>query len=236
MLKLDTWLDRCAAVFVKHGCEVPLLELLSVSPATATITAGFWPPTDDENLLCCPCCTPERLDVPSEVTWISCDECGAWFHSYCVRVPDVAVETLESFRCPRCCRMHQQSYVFAPTLPPPILRTMRPSVETAEALRLAAADDGVAAPEVEALKALVDAATLWKSQLHDELQALAAAQPPPSSSPDGLPLLPSLFQPPSATDLPTDTLVQLLGAAAPIELTMPEAQQLACVVARRAVA
>ena len=235
VLKLDTWLDRCAAVFVKHGCEVPLLELLSVSPATATITAGFWPPTDDENLLCCPCCTPERLDVPSEVTWISCDECGAWFHSYCVRVPDVAVETLDSFRCPRCCSMHQQSYVFAPTLPPPILRTMRPAVQAAEALRRAAADDGVAAPEVEALQALLDAAAVWKSQLHDELQALAPAQPPPpSSSPDGLPLLPSLFQPPSATDLPTDTLVQLLGAAAPIELTMPEAQQLACVAARRA--
>ena len=243
VLKLDTWLDRCAAVFVKHGCEVPLLELLSVSPVTATTTAvrsptpspGFWPPTDEENLLCCPCCTPERLDVPSEVTWISCDECGAWFHSYCVRVPDVAVETLDSFRCPRCCSMHQQAYVFAPTLPPPILRTMRPAVQTAEALRRAAADDGVAAPEVEALQALLDAAAVWKSQLHDELQALAPAQPPPpSSSPDGLPLLPSLFQPPSATDLPTDTLVQLLGAAAPIELTMPEAQQLACVAARRA--
>jgi hypothetical protein len=98
-----------------------------------------------------------------------------------------------------------------------------------------AADDGVAAPEVEALQALLDAAAVWKSQLHDELQALAPAQPPPpSSSPDGLPLLPSLVQPPSATDLPTDTLVQLLGAAAPIELTMPEAQQLACVAARRA--
>ena len=131
--------------------------------------------------------------------------------------------------------MNQQAYVFAPTLPPPIMRTMRPAVQAAEALRRAAADDGVAAPEVEALQALLDAAAVWKSQLHDELQALAPAQPPPpSSSPDGLPLLPSLFQPPSATDLPTDTLVQVLGAAAPIELTMPEAQQLACVAARRA--
>ena len=75
-------------------------------------------------VLCCACCTPDTPGVPSEVSWVRCDECDGWFHSYCVRVPDAVAETLDSFRCPRCCTLAGAAYAFgSAALPPPILTT-----------------------------------------------------------------------------------------------------------------
>ena len=164
---LDEWLSRCALLFVKPQCGRPLLAVLR----NDTASAGMWPPSDDENLLCCACCTPDTLGVPSEVSWVGCDECDGWFHSYCVRVPDAVAETLDSFRCPRCCTLAGAAYAFgSAALPPPILTTMRPSFRATEAL-LAAADGASASRTAEAcaVRALLEATARWREGLRGEV-------------------------------------------------------------------
>ena len=173
---LDGWLARCAHAFVKPLCHRSLLEVLRIDFSAE----GAWPPTDDENLACCACCTPDQAGIPAEVTWVGCDACDAWYHSFCVRVPDAVAESLEQFTCPRCAKAAGTPYAFTPEsgLPPPILTTMRPSLDTAEALLEQAISLSVATPEVDAVKALVAATISWRQALRErvaEAESVAAA-------------------------------------------------------------
>ena len=149
----ETWLARCEKLFSKPRCHRPLRAVLR----NDTSSEGMWPPTDDENLLCCACCTPETPNVPSEVSWVGCDGCEAWYHSYCVRVPDAAAEALEHFECPRCCGASGRPYAFAPPsgLAPPILTTMRPSLKAVEALVADASAVCLSCDEVDAVLLLL---------------------------------------------------------------------------------
>ena len=189
----------------------PSIELSSQDRPSVELLSEGWPPTDEENELCCPCCTPERPDVPTQVTWVGCDGCDAWYHSYCVRVPDALVETLEHFSCPRCCQLEGKPYTFSPTVPPPILRTMRPSYAAAAELLERADACAVSLPVLEAIRALLLEARRWRERVSTS-SALDAA------------------------DLSTEALVRLINEAAPLEVTMPELSALRLHATRRGVA
>lgn len=88
-----------------------------------------------------------------------------------MRVPDAVAETLDSFRCPRCCTLAGAAYAFgSAALPPPILTTMRPSFRATEAL-LAAADGASASRTAEAcaVRALLEATARWREGLRGEV-------------------------------------------------------------------
>jgi hypothetical protein len=163
----DEWLVRAERLFLKPGSVRSLLEVLRADEAAP----NAWPPCDDENLLCCPCCTPEHTGIPDAVTWLGCDGCDAWFHSVCVRVPDELAETLESFTCPRCAVSSGAPYAFAPLggLVPPILRTMRPRCEAVAALLADAQTLRLGAPvEALAMRESLHATMRWRDALRDE--------------------------------------------------------------------
>ena len=84
---LDDWEWRATALFVKPGSTRSLVATLSDADADAA-----WPPTDDENLSSCACCTPDEQAGAgaggADDVWVGCDACDAWFHAPCVFVPD----------------------------------------------------------------------------------------------------------------------------------------------------
>ena len=83
---LDAWLDHAARLFLRPG---ELRQLLAVLRGEG----GTWPPSEEETASCCPCCSPGELQagsVDSELTWVGCDGCEAWFHASCVDVPEAA--------------------------------------------------------------------------------------------------------------------------------------------------
>ena len=239
----DEWLGRCARAFVKPGCDRPLLSLLC-----NTNIDTYWPPTDEENLLCCPCCTPEHTGIPETVSWLGCDACDAWYHSVCVRVPDELAESLETFDCPRCALANGTPYAFAPPngLVPAILRTMRPRTDTVEALVAAAHEASLSAlPEVAAAQALLDETNQWKARLRADVAraeegasaiiAAAAAAAAAAAYAPGAP------EPPPAPPvgihaLGDEVLVELLRAASALEVAPTnETNQLRLLASRRQV-
>ena len=90
---LDAWLWDAATLFLKPGSERALLATLTDAEPDAA-----WPPTDDENKECCACCTPDEAHAAGvaggEDVWVGCDDCDAWYHAPCVRVPEAQVAAL----------------------------------------------------------------------------------------------------------------------------------------------
>ena len=256
LAKRDRWMDDCAALFAKPACQVNLPQLLTshltshLTPSRATtentegssVEASAWPPTDEENDTCCPCCTPEHPDVPTEVTWVGCDDCEAWFHSYCVCVPAALVETLESYRCPRCCVLSSTSYAFAPRVPPPILRTMRPSCAAVEALLTQACDASIVGPEVDAVRSLLARSTAWRRSLHADLAishgaegATSPLQREPRLAPSSQAMGMEELQYSAVRDLDVDILAHHIASGNMLEVVPPELKLLRFVATRRSI-
>jgi len=152
---------------------------------------------------------------------VGCDGCDAWFHSYCARVPDALVEGLDHFSCPHCCLREGKAYAFGGALPPPVLRTMRPTYATAAQLLEQADAESVAFPELEALRALLLAASQWQERV---LAAAAALRQPER---------PFAQAAPDISALPTEAIHQLIKEAMALELTLPEFNSLRFHATRR---
>ena len=234
----EGWLGRCAEIFVKPGCETPLLALLQGE-------AGAWPPGDEESSHCCPCCSPDQ-PVPlggapsgAEVTWVGCDSCDAWFHAPCARVPDGIAESLESFECPRCAEMRGAAYAFTPPggAPPPIMRTRRPP-PTAVAKLLAEADEhNLRLPETAAVRVLLSSTTRWRETLRRTVAATDAdadaADAAASAGAVAMGMAPQSQAPRGIAAIPPPALAALLHEAGKLEVMPPELPQLNYVAARR---
>ena len=142
-----------------------------------------WPPADD----CCPCCSPDdAAGSDPTVTWIGCDVCDAWFHAPCVGLGAAEANALDDFLCPRCAAERGAAYAYL-EWPPPLHRTLRPSLAQARELtaEVAAQRDvsaemnaaaATVAAEVEAITALQRDAEAWSARF----EAARHDAPPPT--------------------------------------------------------
>ena len=175
------WYGRVEVAFKRNGCRRPLLALLRDEAPELD-----WPPADD----CCPCCSPDdAAGSDPTVTWIGCDVCDAWFHAPCVGLGAAEANALDDFLCPRCAAERGAAYAYL-EWPPPLHRTLRPSLAQARELtaEVAAQRDvsaemnaaaATVAAEVEAITALQRDAEAWSARFeaarHDGTTADAAA-------------------------------------------------------------
>ena len=154
------WLENAVRLFRKPGSQRPLLELLRDNKADEA-----WPPGEEEMAYSCPCCisgeeikpisgeeikpiadAPNTPATPpptaaSELMWLGCDSCNAWFHAPCVGVNDALADSLEHFVCPRCTRQQARVWPFADGSVPALKRTQRPSMSEVRELSAEGAED-----------------------------------------------------------------------------------------------
>ena len=120
------------------------------------------------------------------MTWIGCDVCDAWFHAPCVGLGAAEANALDDFLCPRCAAERGAAYAYL-EWPPPLHRTLRPSLAQARELtaEVAAQRDvsaemnaaaATVAAEVEAITALQRDAEAWSARF----EARATTAPPPT--------------------------------------------------------
>ncbi|KAK6197904.1 uncharacterized protein RJT21DRAFT_53221 [Scheffersomyces amazonensis] len=60
----------------------------------------------------CPLCKEKPLEDSSkisDISWLQCDICGQWFHTFCLKLPQIEINNLHSYHCTKCSKLHGPS-------------------------------------------------------------------------------------------------------------------------------
>ncbi|KAK6460280.1 hypothetical protein DFJ63DRAFT_290820 [Scheffersomyces coipomensis] len=60
----------------------------------------------------CPLCVKKPLEKStkvSDISWLQCDICKQWFHSVCLKLPQIEINNIHSYHCDKCKKHHGES-------------------------------------------------------------------------------------------------------------------------------
>ena len=173
--KIDWWVKRASAMFIKRGSEATLLELLQHDPDAPPLeAAGETADGGTIDSVACAFCTGNDSATTSKFM-IGCDGCDRWYHGPCVGVDKRAADAMTEYQCLFCVQSAGGEYVYGPPFPVP-KRTRRPRLRQVAALLDEAAKMDVVMPEVEPMRNLMIQAESWQADAAGLLDESSAGE------------------------------------------------------------